>query len=87
MIVTHSCGAKWPDSAGQRHLIVMDAAQTIETCRLAPDAIVVATHMEALDHATISRAALRAQADDAGIDAYHLHIPADGESLTIEGTP
>jgi len=84
VIVTHSSGAKWPDSAGERHLIVMNAEQTIETCLLAPDAVVVATHMEALDHATTSRAALRAQADDSDIDADHLRIPADGESLTFE---
>ncbi|MCC6613004.1 MAG: MBL fold metallo-hydrolase [Anaerolineae bacterium] len=84
VIVTHSSGAKWPDSAGERHLIVMDTEQTIETCRLAPGAVVIATHMEALDHGTTSRAALRAQADDSGVDAEHLRIPADGESLTFE---
>ncbi len=83
VIVTHSCGAKWPVKSGERHLIVMDAAQTIDTCRLAPWAGVVATHMEALDHATISRPALRAEADAAGIDSDQLSIPADGETLTF----
>ena len=77
VIVTHSCGAVWADMG----LIVMDAAQTLEVCRLAPNAQVVATHMEALDHATVSRADLRAAARAAGIEAPRLQIPADGEEL------
>jgi hypothetical protein len=40
--------------------------------------------MEALDHATISRAELRAAADAAGIPAARLLIPADGELLSFE---
>ena len=83
VIVTHSCGARWPDEAGERQLIVMDAAQTIAVCRAAPSSTVVATHMEALDHATVSRAELRAAADAAGISAEQLRIPADGEALTF----
>ncbi len=81
VVVTHSCGATWPDAAGQRSLIVMDAAQTIATCRLVPGAKVIATHMEALDHATVTRAELRQQARQAGIDDEQLLIPADGETL------
>jgi L-ascorbate metabolism protein UlaG (beta-lactamase superfamily) len=81
VIVTHSCGATWADSAGQRSLIVMDDAQTVEVCQLAPDAVVIAAHMEVLDHSTITRAALRACADTAGLDSARLRIPADGESL------
>jgi L-ascorbate metabolism protein UlaG (beta-lactamase superfamily) len=84
IIVTHSCGARWPDEAGARQLIVMDAAQTIAVCRAAPGSTVVATHMEALDHATVSRAELRDAASAAGIPAEQLRIPADGEQLTFE---
>jgi L-ascorbate metabolism protein UlaG (beta-lactamase superfamily) len=82
MMITHSCGAKWPDESGERQLIVMDAAQTIEVCRLAPTGTVIAVHMEALDHATVSRADLRAAADAAGISEARLRIPADGETIT-----
>ncbi len=81
IIVTHSCGAKWPDEANERQLIVMDAAQTIEVCRLAPASTVIAVHMEALDHATVSRADLRAAAQAAGIADARLRIPADGETV------
>jgi hypothetical protein len=73
----------WPDSAGERHLIVMDAAQTLEICRLAPNSTVIATHMEALDHATVSRSELRAEAERIGINSERLRIPADGETVTV----
>jgi len=84
IIITHSCGARWPDDHGERQLIVMDAAQTIAMAQTAPASIVIATHMEALDHATISRAELRAAAVAAGIPATRLLIPADGEELSFE---
>jgi L-ascorbate metabolism protein UlaG (beta-lactamase superfamily) len=84
IIITHSCGARWPDAAGERQLIVMDATQTVALAQLAPSSIVIATHMEALDHATISRAELRAAADAAGISPTRLLIPADGQELRFE---
>jgi L-ascorbate metabolism protein UlaG (beta-lactamase superfamily) len=83
VIVTHSCGAMWPDDAGARQLIVMDAAQTIAVCRAAPASSVVATHMESLDHATVSRAELRAAAEAAGVSPEQLLIPPDGGELTF----
>jgi L-ascorbate metabolism protein UlaG (beta-lactamase superfamily) len=87
VIVTHSCGATWPDESGTRHLIVMDAAQTIDVCRITPAGRIVATHMEALDHATLSRAELRTAAEAAGISAAQLHIPADGAELDFTDVP
>lgn len=78
VIVTHSCGARWDGD-----LIVMDAGQTIATCELAGDARVVAVHMEALDHATVTRAELRAAAEARRVPATRLLIPADGETLTL----
>jgi L-ascorbate metabolism protein UlaG (beta-lactamase superfamily) len=78
VIVTHSCGAKWDDT-----LIVMDAEQTLELCEAHPGAVVIATHMEALDHATVSRAALRQAGQARGIGEDRLRIPADGETIEI----
>lgn len=78
VIVTHSCGARW-DGA----LIVMDAAQTIAVCEASKKSIVVATHMEALDHATVSRGDLRAAASAHGIALTRLLIPDDGDVLTL----
>lgn len=78
IIVTHSCGALWDGD-----LIVMDAEQTVALCEAAPRSIVVATHMEALDHATVSRQDLRRAADAKGITAARLVIPQDGETLSF----
>lgn len=79
VIITHSCGAMW----GDRVLIVMDEAQTVAVCRAAPNSTVVATHMEALDHATVTRQALRAYAEAQGIGSEQLLIPLDGETITL----
>lgn len=78
-VVSHSCGAAWPVN-DERVLIVMDDKQTIELAQLAPKSRVIATHMEAFDHATISRADLRLAAEKAGVK---LLIPNDGESLQL----
>ncbi len=80
IILTHSCGAMWGDHV----LIVMDAEQTVAVCRAAPESTVVAIHMEALDHATVSRDALRAYTEAQGIRPEQLLIPADGEKLTFK---
>jgi L-ascorbate metabolism protein UlaG (beta-lactamase superfamily) len=79
VIVTHSCGAMW----GDRVLIVMDAAQTVAVCRAAPGSTVIATHMEALDHATITREALRKYANNHGVGPEQLLIPLDGEEIVL----
>ena len=79
IIVTHSCGAVW----GQDVLIVMDAVQTVAVCRAAPNSVIVATHMDSVDHATVSRRALRAYAEANDIQTTQLLIPADGETLVF----
>jgi hypothetical protein len=79
IIITHSCGAKW----GEGVLIVMDAEQTVAVCRAAPRSVVIATHMESLDHATISRSDLRQYAQAQGITPEQLRIPLDGETLVF----
>jgi L-ascorbate metabolism protein UlaG (beta-lactamase superfamily) len=78
VIVTHSAGALWNDN-----LILMDAAQTVAVCRAAPDSIVIATHMDAVDHATVSRLSLRGYAIGRDISPEQLFIPADGEILVF----
>jgi L-ascorbate metabolism protein UlaG (beta-lactamase superfamily) len=79
IIITHSCGAVW----GEQVLIVMDAAQTVAVCRAAPQSIVVATHMDSLDHATVSRDELRQYAAANGVGPEQLLIPADGQTLNF----
>ena len=77
IIITHSCGAVWGDDI----LILMDAVQTIAVCHAAPKAVVIAIHMEALDHATVSRSDLRALAEMEDIQPSQLIIPYDGKML------
>ncbi len=79
VVLTHSCGAVW----GERTLILMDDAQTAEVCLLAPGSTVVAIHMEAVDHATVSRKQLRETARKSGIPDERLLIPLDGESVRL----
>jgi hypothetical protein len=68
---------------GDHVLIVMDAVQTVTVCRAAPNSTVIATHMESLDHATVSRKALREYAGAQGIGSERLLIPLDGEKLVF----
>ena len=82
VIVTHSGGA----SAGGT-TIIMDIDDTLEVARLAPSAIVIAVHLEAVAHAPVTRTALRAAADAAGIEPTRLRIPVDGESITLIVVP
>lgn len=79
IIISHSSGAKF----GASDPIVMDAEQTVAICRLAPQATVIAVHMESLDHGTISRQDLRQLADDSGLRPEQLLIPADGQTFSF----
>lgn len=83
VIVVHACGATWPDDAGKCQLIVMDAAQTVALCQAAPRSTIIATLMDALDHATLTRAGLRAAADAGGITRAQLIIPRDGAEVEL----
>lgn len=79
VIVTHSGGATFgaPEST-----ILMDAAATLRLAQLAPNATLVAVHMESLDHCPVTRQELRDGAEAAGISERVL-IPSDGEMIEI----
>lgn len=79
IIVTHSCGAMWQGQGP----IVMDAAQTVDLCRQAPGSTVIATHLDSVDHATVTRAALRQYAREQGIAPDRLLIPEDMEAFVF----
>jgi len=79
VIITHSSGAR----IGNSEPIVMDGFQTISTCKFAPEAKVVAVHMESLDHYKITRADLRKLADRENISPDRLLIPQDGEEMVL----
>ncbi|WWV72055.1 hypothetical protein SOV_34440 [Sporomusa ovata DSM 2662] len=79
IIITHSCGAVWGDNVP----IVMDALQTVKLCQVAADSIVIATHMDSLDHATVTRENLRKYAEANNIFSEKLLIPEDMEEYTF----
>ena len=79
IIITHSGGAVIPGYDP----ILMDEEQTITVANAAPGAVVVAVHMEALDHCTVTRESLRQMADGAGVSSSRLLIPADGEVVSF----
>lgn len=79
VIITHSGGATLPGHAP----IIMDVEQTLALAQAAPEAVVVAIHMEALDHCGVGRQELRCMADEAGISPSRLMIPTDGEIIRL----
>ncbi len=60
--------------------ITMTAEDVVRVCRAAPEARVIATHMEAINHCLLTRADL-AEALEAQALSDRVGIPADGETL------
>jgi len=79
VIVAHACGATLRGVGP----LVMDEAQVEALLRAAPQATVVATHLDAVDHATVSRAQLAAHFAHQPLLAQRLRIPADGETVSF----
>jgi L-ascorbate metabolism protein UlaG (beta-lactamase superfamily) len=78
VIVVNAGGAQL--LTGER--ITMDAADVARVLDAAPEAQVVAVHMEAIGHCKLSREELRAELADQG---PRLLVPADGETLVFPG--
>ena len=62
--------------------ITMMAEDVAKVCRAAPEARVIAVHMEAINHCLLTRADLAEVLDEQGL-AGRVEIPADGEKLEI----
>lgn len=62
--------------------ITMTAEDVAGVCRAAPEALVVAVHMEAINHCLLTRAELGEELRRAGL-ADRVEIPADGETLEV----
>lgn len=84
-IADHSPSVIVVNAGGARFLqggtITMEADDVIAVATAAPGALVVATHMEAINHCLELRADLAARVAAAGLDD-RVRIPADGESVT-----
>lgn len=80
VIVVHACGAVWDGIEP----LVMDVDMTLETLRSSGTATVIATHLDAVDHATVSRQQLADAVHREPMIETRLLIPKDGEVLDFE---
>jgi len=62
--------------------IIMGPADVLAVHRAAPNAMLITSHMEAVNHCILSRADLRAFSQRDGYE-QRLLIPADGETVAI----
>ncbi|WP_455539244.1 MBL fold metallo-hydrolase [Terrisporobacter sp.] len=60
--------------------LILSKDDLFEATKVVPNAKFVATHMEAVNHATVSRDELREYSEEKGF-ANRLSIPADGETI------
>lgn len=78
IIVVNAGGAQF----GTGSHIIMNANDVYEVYKVAPQARIIASHMEAVNHVRVTRKELRQLTDEKGISSNVL-IPADGESYTF----
>lgn len=84
IIITHSGGAQLPiDDEGNVATLLLDAKSTIDIAVLAPQAKIIAIHLEALDHCTVTRKNLRNLANASNISIDQMLIPNDGDVLEL----
>ena len=81
VVVLNACGA---ELMGVGRLI-MGTEDVLKVCEAAPDAAISASHMDAVNHATVSRTGLRDFLRKHGKDG-RVSIPEDGECLEFSGT-
>jgi L-ascorbate metabolism protein UlaG (beta-lactamase superfamily) len=62
--------------------ITMDVDDVMNVCKSAPDATLVAMHMEAINHCVLTRAALRDGLERSNAST-RVRIPADGEEVAL----
>lgn len=62
--------------------IIMGTQDVLSVHKAAPEALLIGSHMEAVNHCTVSRSGLRAFAHDNGF-ADKLRTPGDGETLIV----
>lgn len=63
--------------------IIMGEEDVLAVHKAAPNATLIASHMEAVNHCVLSRAALRAYSEKEGF-ASSLLVPADGQTLAFK---
>lgn len=77
VIVLNAGYAQLSDYAGA---IIMGKEDVLRAAKAAPEATIVATHLDAINHMALSREALKKYVDEQGI-SDRVQIPADGAAL------
>jgi L-ascorbate metabolism protein UlaG (beta-lactamase superfamily) len=78
-VVVLNCGDAQVPGLGK---IIMDQHDLLKVAQAAPRATLIASHLEAVNHCVLSRAALRGFLDEQGLRARVL-VPEDGESCSF----
>lgn len=81
IIITNSGNGIIPNH--EKYPVLMDEKQTIEVAKLAPNATIIAVHLESIDFNKATRKSLRTFADKNGITKGQLLIPEDGENISL----
>lgn len=76
--VLNACAAQ-PKTYGR---LIMDDADVASVCRAAPNATVIASHMDTVAHASLTRKTLRAALERRGLSGRAL-MPDDGEEYVF----
>lgn len=77
VIILNACDAQFADGRS----LIMGKKDVYEVCKIAPNSKVIASHMEAVSHATLSRSELKEFANENKLS--NLLIPNDGESYNF----
>ena len=76
VIIVNCCAATTPIGR-----LIMGLEDVERVCADAPDALVIASHLDTVNHATVSSADVKQMALEKGLK--QIRVPADGESITI----
>jgi len=79
IIITNSGNGIFPGH--EKFPVIMDEKQTIEVAKLAPNATLIAIHLESIDFNIATRKSLREFSNKNGIKEKQLLIPNDGEEI------
>lgn len=78
-IIVLNCGNAQAAGLGR---LIMNASDVLEVHKAAPSAVLVGTHMEAVNHCVLTRSALRTFAEQQGF-SDKLLLPGDGETIGV----
>ena len=82
VIIVNSGGGIIPGF--ENYPVHMNEEQTIKVLQLAPDAMVIAVHMEAIDFCKTTRDSLRIYANQNNVNDDKLLIPKDGQKFVFQ---